>query len=360
MKKIKKTFLGFFLVGFCLLISVPEVVGSGIQMLPPKQSSDLTKPACLSGEGDKLLSWDGATAIKCNVGVVVDSTGLYVGSATSRGSLYIGAANATNGGAQVTLEGAGNFDTWYANLYQNNLRFYTQSLNDNVFQFLNNGAGRVRLTVDGDVFIGGNDTDPSYLRVGYNPSGDRTAAIYLSGDTTYPSYGLYVGRTGGANSQSAIIHRGTGTLYLETTEAARIQFNTANVGRVWITATGSVGVGDSSPAAKLDVAGGVKVANDAAACAAAKAGTIRWSGTGFQGCNGTAWVTFGTKVSIDYTTCRNAVWNDGSGLNYYFNKWGATAGGGNINIACTERDYVMVATDDHEVVEAYCCKLKIE
>ncbi len=56
----------------------------------------------------------------------------------------------------------------------------------------------------------------------------------------------------------------------------------------------SVGIGTTTPAAKLDVAGGVKVANDGAACSAANAGSIRWTGSTFQGCNGTDWKDFST------------------------------------------------------------------
>ena len=57
-------------------------------------------------------------------------------------------------------------------------------------------------------------------------------------------------------------------------------------------AGGNVGIGTTSTGAKLDVNGGVKVADDAGECNASKAGTIRWTGTNFQGCNGTTWITF--------------------------------------------------------------------
>jgi len=53
---------------------------------------------------------------------------------------------------------------------------------------------------------------------------------------------------------------------------------------------GNVGVGVTLPAAKLEVAGGVKIGDDAADCSGSKAGTIRWNGGHFQGCNGTVWL----------------------------------------------------------------------
>ena len=57
--------------------------------------------------------------------------------------------------------------------------------------------------------------------------------------------------------------------------------------------SGNVGIGTTSPAAKLDVAGGVKVGNDSAACNAAKAGTLRWTGSAFEVCTGSTWKNVG-------------------------------------------------------------------
>ena len=54
-------------------------------------------------------------------------------------------------------------------------------------------------------------------------------------------------------------------------------------------ASGNVGIGTLTPASKLSVAGGIQLGNDIAACTAAKAGTLIWSGS-LQFCNGTAWV----------------------------------------------------------------------
>ncbi|MFA6279622.1 MAG: hypothetical protein WC612_02355 [Bdellovibrionales bacterium] len=64
--------------------------------------------------------------------------------------------------------------------------------------------------------------------------------------------------------------------------------------------SGNVGIGTSTPAAKLDVAGAVnasgsvKVGADAAACSAAKEGTQRYNSTSkaMEFCNGTAWKAF--------------------------------------------------------------------
>ena len=46
----------------------------------------------------------------------------------------------------------------------------------------------------------------------------------------------------------------------------------------------NVGIGTASPSAKLDVAGKIKVGDDSASL---NAGTIRWTGTDFEGYDGT-------------------------------------------------------------------------
>ncbi len=56
-----------------------------------------------------------------------------------------------------------------------------------------------------------------------------------------------------------------------------------------VTTTGTVGIGSATPSAKLDVNGGIKIANDNSTCDSSKAGVIRWSGSSFEGCNGSKW-----------------------------------------------------------------------
>ena len=55
--------------------------------------------------------------------------------------------------------------------------------------------------------------------------------------------------------------------------------------------SGNVGIGTTSPTGRLDIAGGLKVANDTDACNATKAGTIRWTGSNLEGCNGSSWIS---------------------------------------------------------------------
>ena len=56
----------------------------------------------------------------------------------------------------------------------------------------------------------------------------------------------------------------------------------------WAAVSGSLGVGTETPGARLDVRGAIKLGsqND---CAAANAGTIRWTGAVMEVCDGDAW-----------------------------------------------------------------------
>jgi len=55
--------------------------------------------------------------------------------------------------------------------------------------------------------------------------------------------------------------------------------------------SGKIGIGTSQPAAVLDVAGQVKIADGNSTCDPTRAGALRWTGYKFQGCDGKIWVT---------------------------------------------------------------------
>ena len=59
---------------------------------------------------------------------------------------------------------------------------------------------------------------------------------------------------------------------------------------------GSVGIADTTVNAKLVVGGGVRLGNDAGGCTAARAGTLRWTGTALELCNGSQWTRVGEQL----------------------------------------------------------------
>ena len=76
------------------------------------------------------------------------------------------------------------------------------------------------------------------------------------------------------------------------TQAYNLAIGTSAAYSLVVSTGGRVGIGTTAPVARLDVGGGIRVANDGDTCNSTKAGTIRFTGTNFQGCTGTAWLTF--------------------------------------------------------------------
>jgi len=113
-----------------------------------------------------------------------------------------------------------------------------------------------KLTVAGNATIIQTNTD-AILNISATASdSSKNAYIDFVADTTYTDYGLRIIRDGGgANSNSVIAHRGTGSLKLDTDEAAPIIFTTNTADRwkvnengafVWSAHTGSLGSADAS------------------------------------------------------------------------------------------------------------------
>ncbi len=131
--------------------------------------------------------------------------------------------------------------------------------------------------------------------IGINPAGLFHTGLPLTvkaGDSDSTA-----DRSGGGLILSGGAATGTGS--------SVIQFKTAAAGatgtgtnspavRMTILGSGSVGIGTAAPATKLDVSGGLKIANEATACATVGAGALRWNGTQFQGCDGTTWAGIST------------------------------------------------------------------
>ena len=97
------------------------------------------------------------------------------------------------------------------------------------------------LTVLGNQTIYTTNVDAVLNLSALNSSSSNSSHIDLAADTTYTDFGLRIIRnSGGANSRSDIIHRGTGVLQLLTQDAASIYFSTQNANRFEIKSGGSL------------------------------------------------------------------------------------------------------------------------
>ena len=109
------------------------------------------------------------------------------------------------------------------------------------------------LDVAGSCRVGAPNTSTAILEIGVGATGDRTSYIDLVGDTTYSDFGLRLIRSGGANADSELRHRGTGNLILNSQELGAVSFKTNNTERVRIDSAGLVGIGTTSPQVPLEV-----------------------------------------------------------------------------------------------------------
>ncbi|MGE4351133.1 MAG: hypothetical protein AB7E52_02975 [Bdellovibrionales bacterium] len=90
----KKTVFFFLALVGTIGLSSPSLA-EGIQMLPPLQS-DNTNQTCLSGQGSKVLTWDGTSSIKCQKDALIDSNGqVGIGTSSPQAKLDV------NGGVRV-------------------------------------------------------------------------------------------------------------------------------------------------------------------------------------------------------------------------------------------------------------------
>lgn len=203
------------------------------------------------------------------IGTTIPSALLHVFGATPTIKVQ---GNSAATSAKVDL--VGTFTTWslenqYVNGANNDMfRIYNSALSADAITInraTNNvGIGQTnpgyKLDVGGiarvgdSLFVTTATTADAKIEIGSGRSGNGNSYIDLIGDATYTDYGLRLIRSnGGANTTSAIAHRGTGAFYITTVDAAAISFETTNITRMTIASGGNVGVGTIAPVAKLHI-----------------------------------------------------------------------------------------------------------
>ena len=102
-------------------------------------------------------------------------------------------------------------------------------------------TGTGNLSFTGNVTASATSTETRFFDIGVGRTGNGASYADFVGDTTYTDYGLRVIRgAGGENTSSSLIHRGTGALNVQATDAGSINLKTSNTNRLQVESTGTV------------------------------------------------------------------------------------------------------------------------
>lgn len=225
-----------------------------------------------------LLKGNGTSAVSSSV---VYDTGTNVGIGTAapgyklevQGNVYASSAINADGGINIAA-GLGAY--WRASLpsgayqggitYNGALRFYSGDVTTERVRIDTSGnvgigtsAPNAKLDVVGNVIMGaalttgtGVSTGDVQLELGANRTGDGSCYIdwHSTAGTDFESRII---RNSGANGTMDILNTGTGGINLSNFGSAPITLATGGIDRMRVTSTGNVGIGTTSPQARLHV-----------------------------------------------------------------------------------------------------------
>lgn len=165
------------------------------------------------------------------------------------------------------------------------------------------GSPNAKMTITQDGFVGIGTTTPSRKLHVYNDSSDA-GRIRLERNANGNGWGIgsieFFGRDSASNSQQYGYITGGISSNTDGSESGMMNFASMVNGTmtdVFNIRAGNVGIGTTTPQAKLDVVGSVRLGVDATACSGTNAGAMRFSTPNIEYCNGTIWQAFSSTGS---------------------------------------------------------------
>ncbi len=181
---------------------------------------------------------------------------------------------------------------------------------------IGNGTAASSIYFNGHVGVG---TSSPMVRLDVAHDTSSTYGMRLKATTSATVGGLLVENDLGDNAvvqvgQSSASSTLAGHTFLQASK--NLILSAANVERLRILSTGEVGIGTSTPYAKLDVSGGIRISMETN-CAVSYAGTLRYNAGSLQLCNGSAWqsLSTGSVTSSTVATALASATNVGIGTN---------------------------------------------
>lgn len=154
----------------------------------------------------------------------------------------------------------------------------------------NGNVGIGTVAPNAELHIDGGTSPDILLR----SNASNTTSVHLRADGT----NSYINNMDGFVSNGSL---GNGLLIITGQTGMSLRYGNAGSSgteAMHISNVGSIGVGAPSPAAKLDVAGGVKIGADAV-CNAGKAGMVAWNTSQLQICDGTTFKNISAIAKLD-------------------------------------------------------------
>ena len=188
------------------------------------------------------LRIDNSGKVKIGSGDIVGATTtLEVNSADSTVLVRDTASTSSAGDCKLAFGNASAYPTAYMSHSwdgtNGGLHFYTR-VSGNEYERFNIAASGMVSVTEGTLQLSKQGAS-NYLEIGYGQNSNQFAYVDLIGDSTYTDFGArFIRSSGGANTTSQLVHRGTGALQIVAQDAGSIELATTNTQRMSIAADG--------------------------------------------------------------------------------------------------------------------------